>query len=108
MKPGPRPGEKDTTDTDVTADVVPACEVRPLGIAKQSATTKSDIAVCSGEDGPSQSKWYEQCRTSAGEARPPRFVKYSFTSESEPELAKFSARFLEKMREFEKKACTAL
>ena len=27
---------------------------------------------------------------SAGEARPSRFVKYSFTSESEPELAKSS------------------
>ena len=72
----------------------PAGEVQPLWIAKHSTTTELNIAVSSGEAGPS---WPRAKSTPsavvtavgrpAGEARPPRFVKCSVTSEFEPGLA---------------------
>ena len=45
--------ERGTTNADVTAGARPAGEARPLGIAKHSTTTESDIAVHFGEVGPS-------------------------------------------------------
>ena len=43
------------TSTAATADAMPAGEARPLGITKQSATTKSELAKSSGGAGPSES-----------------------------------------------------
>ena len=79
-----RPGEKDTTNADVTAVARPAGEARPPGIAKQSATTKPELAESSGEAGSPWSRAGDTTNTdftaaaavkSVGEARPPRFVK---------------------------------
>ena len=54
-------------------------------------TTESHIAVSSGEDGLFWSGAGMSAADKAfGEDRPPRFVKYSVTSESEPELAESS------------------
>ena len=64
---------------------------------KQSATTDSDIAGSSGEAGLSWPRGNDVDSAAAtaaallaGEARPSRIVKYSVTSESEPELAESS------------------
>ena len=59
-----RPGEEDTTSADVTAVARPAGEAQPLGIAKQSATTKPEPAETSGEVGSFvvESQWQEQRR----------------------------------------------
>ena len=47
-----RPGEKDTTNASVKAVARPAGGARPLGIAKHSTTTESDVGVSSGESWP--------------------------------------------------------
>ena len=60
-----RSGETDTTNADVTAVASPAGEARPLGSAKQSTTTESDIEVSSGGAGP------------------PRIAKFSVAAKSE-------------------------
>ena len=67
-------------------------EVRPVGIAKQRATTEPDIAVFSGEAGPSWSRAKgtpsavdTAVAMLAGEARPPGIAAQSATTE--PELA---------------------
>ena len=71
----------------------PAGEARLPGIAKQSATTKPELAESSSGAGPSWSRAKGNSAAaaaavkSAGEARFARFVKYSLTSKSEPELA---------------------
>ena len=76
------------------------CLMEKLGLLesfKQSATTDSDIAGSSGEAGLSWPRGNDVDSAAAtaaallaGEARPSRIVKYSVTSESEPELAESS------------------
>ena len=68
--------------TVVTAAAMPAGEARPPGIAKQSATAESDIAVSPGEAGPSwprakstPSAVVTAAAMPAGEARPPGIEK---------------------------------
>ena len=67
---------------------------RHLGIAKQSATTRPELAKSSSGAGPSWSRANGTNRAAAtaavkcaGETRPSRIVKYSATSESGSELA---------------------
>ena len=92
-----------TTESDIAVSYGKAGWTRaksaPMlpGIAKHSATTKPELAESSGGAGPSWSRadgMNSVAATAAveafGEARPPRFVKYSVTSESEPELAESS------------------
>ena len=89
-----RPGEKDTVNAVVTAGAVRAGEAWHPGIAKHSTTAKPELAETSGEAVPFWSRANGMnsaaptaVAMSAGGARPPRFVKYSVTSTSEPELA---------------------
>ena len=71
---------------------MPAGEARPLGIAKECATTKPELAGSSFAAGSPRSRagGMDRAVKAVCEARPPRFVKYSVTSESEPELAESS------------------
>ena len=84
------PGADDTTSAD-SSTVARACgEARPLGIAKRSVSTASELAVSSGEAGPS---WLRAKRTPsadviagamlAGEARPPGIEKQGGTTDSD-------------------------
>ena len=84
-------GANDTTNAAVTAVEKPVGEARPLGIAKHSAPTESELAMSSGEDSSSdedeaESSWSRaSCTTSTaataavaksvGEVRPPRIAK---------------------------------
>ena len=78
-----------TTSAATTAVAKSAGEARPPGIAKQCASTKSQIAVSSGEAGfPSPEKDTTSADAAAvakpvGEARPPGIAKYSASTECE-------------------------
>ena len=86
----------DTTSADVTIVAKAVGEARPSGIAKHSTVTEPDIAVSSGEAGPSWRRAHDMnsaaataTAKSAGEARPPRIVKHRATTK--PELAESSS-----------------
>ena len=86
-----------TTAATAVAKSLGVVEVRPHGIAKYRATTESELARPSGEDGSSESGTKVTTSTagttvakSADEARLLGFEKYSATSDPESDLAETS------------------